>query len=86
MYNKYAGVVNRVLLGLLMLGAGLVKLFVFGSDGVAGMLSGMGFPAAPFFFPRQTGAEAPSIAPGRSLQEMLHNASLRPGRIAVAPQ
>ena len=49
MYNKYAGVVNRVLLGLLMLAAGLIKLFVFKSSGVADMLSGFGFPAAPFF-------------------------------------
>ena len=49
MYGKYAGTVNRVLLGLLMLIPGLVKLFVFKPSGVAGMLEGFGFPVASFF-------------------------------------
>src|SRR3989344_4150139 len=49
MFNKNAGKINRILLGLLMLGAGLVKLFVFKSAGVTGMLSGFGFPAPTFF-------------------------------------
>jgi uncharacterized membrane protein YphA (DoxX/SURF4 family) len=38
--------VNWVFLGLIMLVGGLVKLFVMGADGVAGMLSTIGFPAA----------------------------------------
>ncbi len=47
--NKYAGIVNRVLLGLLMLVSGLMKIFVIKPEGVIGMLSGIGFPAASFF-------------------------------------
>ncbi len=39
MFNKNAGNVNRILLGLLMLVPGLMKLFVFGSDNVIEMLS-----------------------------------------------
>ncbi|MEK6800631.1 MAG: DoxX family protein [Nanoarchaeota archaeon] len=41
--------VNWLLLGLLMLVAGLVKLFIMKPSAVVGMLSGMGFPAATFF-------------------------------------
>ena len=40
MFNKNAGNVNRILLGLLMLGAGLVKLFVFKASGVAASVTG----------------------------------------------
>ncbi len=40
MFNKNAGTVNRILLGLLMLGAGLVKLFVFKASGVAANVTG----------------------------------------------
>ncbi len=40
MFNKNAGNVNRILLGLLMLVPGLTKLFVNGSDTVIKMLSG----------------------------------------------
>ncbi len=40
MFNKNAGNVNRILLGLLMLVPGLMKLFVMGSDKVIEMLSG----------------------------------------------
>jgi len=47
--HKYAGVVNRVLLGLLMLVSGLMKVFIIKPDNVTGMLSGIGFPAASFF-------------------------------------
>jgi len=46
---KNAILANRVLLGLLMLVAGLIKLFVMGSDKIVGMLAGFGFPAAGFF-------------------------------------
>lgn len=45
----YTKLVNRILLGLLMLVPGLIKLFYMGSDAVTGMLSGMGFPAPAFF-------------------------------------
>lgn len=41
--------INRVLLGLLMLIPGLLKLFVTGPDAVTGMLTGIGFPAAAVF-------------------------------------
>src|SRR3989344_1777083 len=37
--EKYLKLVNRILLGLLMLVPGLLKFFVIGSEGVAGMLS-----------------------------------------------
>jgi len=47
MKNLYLA--NRVLLGLIFLVAGLLKLFSMGTDAVAGMLSGIGFPAAIFF-------------------------------------
>ena len=47
MNNAY--IVNRVLLGLLMLVPGLLKLFVSKPSGVTGMLVGLGFPAAGFF-------------------------------------
>ncbi len=46
---KYAGIVNRVMLGLIMLVSGLMKLFVIKPENVTGMLSGIGFPAASFF-------------------------------------
>ena len=42
----WAKKVNWVLLGLVMLVAGAMKLFVMGSGAVAGMLSGLGFPGA----------------------------------------
>lgn len=42
-------VINRVLLGLLMLVPGLLKLFVFKPAGVTQMLTGFGFPAPLFF-------------------------------------
>ena len=45
---KNAILANRVLLGLLMLVAGLLKLFVMGPDKIVGMLAGFGFPAAGF--------------------------------------
>ncbi len=41
--------VNRILLGLLMLVPGIVKLTVFKPSGVTSMLSGMGFPLPMFF-------------------------------------
>lgn len=41
--------VNRILLGLLMLVPGLVKLFMVKPSGVTGMLTGMGFPLPMFF-------------------------------------
>ncbi len=49
---KYAGIINRVLLGLVMLVPGLFKLA--GMTGivsfdVAGFLGSLGFPAATFF-------------------------------------
>ena len=40
---------NWILLGLLMLVAGLIKLFVMGPAAITGMLTGMGFPAPAFF-------------------------------------
>lgn len=48
-FNANAVTVNRVLLGLLFLVAGLMKLFVIKPAGVEGMLSGLGFPVAIFF-------------------------------------
>lgn len=47
--NKHALLVNRILLGLLMLVPGLMKLLVMGPSAVVGMLSGFGFPLAGFF-------------------------------------
>lgn len=44
-----AKLVNRILLGLLMLVPGLLKLFVIGPSGVTSMLDGMGFPIPMFF-------------------------------------
>lgn len=41
--------VNRILLGLLMLVPGLMKLFVMGPSAVTSMLDGMGFPVPVFF-------------------------------------
>ena len=49
MYGKYAGTVNRILLGLVMLIPGLLKLFVLKPAAVVGMLEGIGFPVAAFF-------------------------------------
>ncbi len=49
MFNKHAGTVNRILLGLVMLVHGLMKLFVMKPAAVVGMLSGFGFPAPSFF-------------------------------------
>ncbi len=46
---KYVGIVNRVMLGLVMLVSGLIKLFVIKPENVAGMVSGIGFPVASFF-------------------------------------
>jgi len=49
--QKYLKLANRMLLGLLMLVPGLMKFFVVGSEGVAGMLSGIGlFSWAPAFW------------------------------------
>ncbi len=41
---KTAGKLNWLLLGLLMFAGGVVKLFVMGAAGVAGMLTAVGFP------------------------------------------
>ena len=41
--------VNRIILGLLMLLPGLVKLFVAKPSGVTAMLDGFGFPIPMFF-------------------------------------
>ncbi len=42
---------NRILLGLVMLVAGVMKLFVMGPDAIVGMLSGIGlFSWAPTFW------------------------------------
>ncbi len=46
---KHIAMVNRVLLGLVMLVPGLLKLFVIKPSAVVGMLSGIGFPVATFF-------------------------------------
>ncbi len=48
---NYAKLVNRILLGLLMLGAGLFKLWglIQGDFGVPGFLASLGFPAPTFF-------------------------------------
>lgn len=43
--------INRILLGLVMLVSGILKLFVIGPDAVTGMLSGMAlFAWAPAFW------------------------------------
>jgi putative oxidoreductase len=47
--TMYAVTITRVILGLVMLIPGLMKLFVMGSSAFAGMLAGLGFPAATFF-------------------------------------
>lgn len=47
--GMWAKKANWVLLGLVMLVAGAMKLFVMGSDAVATMLAGFGFPAATAF-------------------------------------
>lgn len=44
-----AKLVNRILLGLLMLVPGVIKLFIFKPAGVTQMLSGLGFPIPGFF-------------------------------------
>lgn len=41
--------VNRIVLGLLMLVPGILKLFVFKPAGVTSMLAGFGFPAPSLF-------------------------------------
>ncbi len=48
-FNANAVLVNRIVIGLLFLVAGLTKIFVFKPSGVSGMLAGLGFPAAMFF-------------------------------------
>ena len=49
--KNYLKLTNRVLLGLLMLVAGLLKLFASGPDAVTGMLSSMAlFSWAPAFW------------------------------------
>lgn len=49
--NKNIVTANRILLGLLVLVAGLLKIFAIGSAGVAGMLSGIVlFAWAPGFW------------------------------------
>ena len=45
----WAEKVNWILLGLLMLAAGLMKAFMFKPAGVAGMLAGFGFPMPTVF-------------------------------------
>jgi len=40
---------NWILLGLLMLIAGLIKLFVMGPNAIVGLLNGFGFPVPVFF-------------------------------------
>lgn len=45
----YYKLINRILLGLLMLVPGLMKLFVMGPSAVTGMFAGMGFPAPMLF-------------------------------------
>ncbi|MCF7910519.1 DoxX family protein [Candidatus Pacearchaeota archaeon] len=48
---KTAYTINRILLGLVMLGAGFAKLFITGAAGVSGLLSGiMLFAWAPLFW------------------------------------
>ena len=42
-------IINRVLLGLLMLVPGLMKLFVMKPAAVSGFLDSLGFPASMFF-------------------------------------
>ena len=42
--NRYAGLINRILLGLVLLVSGLIKLFVMKPNAVTEMLTGMGFP------------------------------------------
>src|SRR3989344_4371508 len=46
---KHLVLINRLLLGLVVLVAGLMKLFVIKPSNVAGMLAGFGFPIAMFF-------------------------------------
>ncbi len=49
--QKYLQLVNRILLGLLMVIPGLMKFFVIGPDAVTGMLSGIVlFAWAPAFW------------------------------------
>ncbi len=48
MNNKTILMLNRMLLGLLMLVPGLLKLFSIGPSNVTGMLSEFGFPAPAF--------------------------------------
>lgn len=48
-FTKKLFVVNRILLGAIMLYAGISKLVNPGFEGIAGMLSGIGFPLAGFF-------------------------------------
>lgn len=51
MFNKHAGTVNRILLGLVMLVPGLLKLFVMKPSAIVGMLSGISlFSWAPTFW------------------------------------
>ncbi|MBS3081453.1 DoxX family protein [Candidatus Pacearchaeota archaeon] len=47
--NKNIVVVNRILLGLVMLVPGLLKLFVMKPVAIVGLLSGLGFFAPTFF-------------------------------------
>lgn len=49
MESKSVWMVNRILLGLLMLVPGLMKLFVYGPSGVTAMFAGMGFPVPALF-------------------------------------
>lgn len=46
---KHVELINRILLGLVMLVPGLIKLFQFTPSGVSGMLAGLGFPAPTVF-------------------------------------
>ncbi len=51
MKEKSLGMINRIMLGLVMLVPGLLKLFVSGASGVSGMISGIAlFSWAPMFW------------------------------------
>jgi putative oxidoreductase len=47
--KNYGQMLLRVGAGVLFLGAGLMKLFGPGAEGITGMLSGIGFPLAGLF-------------------------------------
>jgi len=49
MKSETMKMVNRILIGLMFLVAGILKVFVIKPAGVVGMLSGIGFPAPTVF-------------------------------------